>query len=217
MFEKPVERNYFNKFDSNISYTIDAYGLHRYFKTCGSELNAKEAMALAGEKGYNPVLISKQILKGSCCSASSPTSEEIKLSSIKNIFFDFDKSNLRLASKRQLNDLFSILKSNPGYTSKLRAHTDAKGSLSYNEALSNRRAKVALQYLVSRGIPTSHVLTETFGENEPIAKNALNNGADTEIGRQFNRRVEIVILDSYGNILNDMVERIKVPNELAKL
>jgi len=216
VFERPVERSYFNNLGYEVSYGSGAYGLHRYYSACGTEAKANECMAAAREKGYNPVLLTKDMLRGSCCSAPSYTTPTVELSSIQNIFFDFDKSNLRSISKKQLNDLGSILRANPGYTAKLRAHTDAKGSFVYNEALSTRRARTAQKFLQQMGTPSSQIQTETFGENDPIAKNELSNGSDTEEGRQFNRRVEIVIMDAQGNILNNMVDKIYVPESLSK-
>ena len=109
------------------------------------------------------------------------------------IFFDFDKSNLRSASQTELDDMAAILKKNPDYEAVLRAHTDFKGSDAYNEALSDRRATNAKQYLISKGIAASRIKTSLSGEKDPIAKNE-----EDDRGRQYNRRVELFVQDKNG-------------------
>ena len=131
---------------------------------------------------------------------------------LQNIFFDFDKSDLRAESKRRLDLLHTILIENPGYNVEFRAHTDAKGSTEYNEGLADRRAASAESYMLSRGIPQSRLRTTRFGERAPIAKNEIN-GEDTPAGRQLNRRVEVVVYSTDGAVVN-LVEAIYVPAHL---
>lgn len=214
VFENKVDINYFNKLGSNVYYSKDAYGFHRYYKgVYNNEAEARSLMSKYNELGYNCFLKSKSNLQNTCVCNNIPLPKSL-LNTIESIFFDFDRANLRPASRQQLGDLVSILNDFPGYKTLLRAHTDSKGSNSYNEALSMRRANAAKQYLISRGITSSRIQTETFGEADPIAKNELNDGQDTEQGRQFNRRVEILILNEDGSILNEIVDEIEVPKEL---
>ncbi len=214
VFEKKVDINYFNKIGSNIYYAHDTYGFHRYYKGIyNNEADAKNILTKFSEAGYNCSLVPGSELGNSCVCNYIPVPKSL-LNSIKNIFFDFDKSNLKTESRQQLNDLVVILRDFPSYKVMLRAHTDSKGSNSYNEALSLRRAGSAKKYLISRGITSSRIKTETYGEANPIAKNELADGADTELGRQFNRRVEIIILDSDGHTLNEIVDEIEIPQGL---
>ncbi|MEM9822345.1 MAG: OmpA family protein [Bacteroidota bacterium] len=213
VFETQVDINYFNKIGSQVYHSHDTYGFHRYYKGVYDEAEAKNRMTQFGQMGYNCALVSKDELGNSCVCNYIPMPQNL-LNSIKNIFFDFDRSNLRTESRKQLSDLVTILRDFPDYSTTLRAHTDSKGSNSYNESLSLRRANAAKQYLISRGISSSRIKTETFGEADPIAKNELNDGQDTEEGRQFNRRVEILITDKYGGILNEIVDEIEIPDEL---
>ncbi len=216
VFETKVDINYFNNLGSNVYYSKDNYGFHRYYKGIyDSRTEAEKMQAQFDQKGYNCLLASKTELENSCICSYIPRPVSL-LNTIQNIFFDFDQSFLRAASKKELNDLVSIMRDFPGYTTILRAHTDSKGSNSYNEALSLRRAGSAKKYLIGRGIASSRIKTETFGEVNPIAKNELNDGQDTEQGRQFNRRVEILILDQDGNILNEIVDEIEIPAELEQ-
>jgi outer membrane protein OmpA-like peptidoglycan-associated protein len=67
-------------------------------------------------------------------------------------------------------------------------HTDSTGSDTYNQALSERRARAVADYLISRGVGYARIRSQGFGEPQPIASN------DSEQGRSANRRVEIKIV-----------------------
>lgn len=121
----------------------------------------------------------------------------VKSCNLNWIFFDFDKSDLRAASKTELDQLVTILKDNKDYVAVLKANTDWKGSNAYNEALSNRRAGNSKAYLVSKGIDAARIKTSMNGEKEPVAKNEVGS-QDSEAGRQFNRRVELYVEDKSG-------------------
>lgn len=140
-----------------------------------------------------------------------PPVEEVK-SQLEWIFFDFDKADLRTASMAELDTMAMLLTSHADWTGLLRGHTDAKGSNDYNRALSQRRVDNAKAYLVSKGIDAARITTEISGEEEPIAKNEKGN-ADTEEGRQFNRRVELYVK---GGDSGAKVEEIKpsIPDDL---
>ncbi|MFN0202022.1 MAG: DUF1508 domain-containing protein [Bacteroidia bacterium] len=136
--------------------------------------------------------------------------ENVRLSSI---FFDFDKADLRSISQTQLDKLVKVLNDNNSYTCELRAFTDAKGNDAYNKALSQKRGDNAFVYLKEKGIAENRVKISTFGETNPIAKNALNDGKDTEEGRQLNRRVEIEVFDASGKKV-EITDKIAVPKKL---
>ncbi len=121
----------------------------------------------------------------------------VKSCDLNWIFFDFDKSDLRTASKTELDELVTILKDNKDYVAVLKANTDWKGSDAYNEALSNRRASNSKAYLVSKGIDAGRIKTSLNGEKDPVAKNEVGS-QDSEAGRQFNRRVELYVEDKSG-------------------
>jgi outer membrane protein OmpA-like peptidoglycan-associated protein len=214
VFEEKVDINYFNRIGSEIHYTEDSYGFHRYYKgVYTNEEEAKQYLTKFKQLGYKAYLRSKSEFDNPCVCGRIPMPESL-LNTIQNIFFDFDRSDLRNDSRRQLNDLAAIMRDFSDYKVVFRAHTDAKGSNDYNDALSMRRANSAKQFLMSKGISNSRIETETFGEESPIAKNELEDGQDTEEGRQFNRRVEIIILDKDGTIMNEIVEEIDIPDDL---
>ena len=110
-----------------------------------------------------------------------------------------------------LDRLYSILYHNPTYKAEILANTDAKGSIEYNVDLSMRRAQSAINYLRGLGIANARLSTTQNGEEKPAAKNELDNGIDTEEGRQLNRRVDLIVKDSNGKILNEIIEPLNVP------
>ncbi len=203
----------FYNVDGQIFYSKDKYDFHRYFvgkfDEAGAEAESKKLEAL----GYNTSVMHESFFNATCTCYKTPPPRKL-ISSLQSIFFDFDKYNLRSESREQLNLMASNLKENSSFIASLRAHTDAKGNDSYNDRLSKNRANEARKYLIRRGIPASRIRIETYGEHNPIAKNELKNGVDTEEGRQLNRRVVLEILDSDGNSMS-LVEPIAVPDELG--
>ena len=107
---------------------------------------------------------------------------------LRNVFFDFDKSTLKKESEVELNKLVDYLTSNKGIKIEIGGHTDNQGSQSYNERLSNDRAKAVYDYLVNKGINSDRMSYKGYGMSKPIATN------DTEEGRSLNRRTEFTIV-----------------------
>src|SRR4030043_2328451 len=104
-----------------------------------------------------------------------------------NVLFAFDKSNLSDDAKISLDKLVKVLNSYPDTNIEVQGHTDSKGSVSYNQSLSERRANVVSGYLSDKNINTSRVTIKGFGESLPKYDNA------TADGRTQNRRVEFLI------------------------
>lgn len=146
-------------------------------------------------------------LKNGCCGIM-PLYESLTL---RHVFFEFDKSYLTMKSVSDLNRLIRYLDQHNSYTVELLAHTDARGTNDYNQALSERRLEAVKKYLTMKGIASSRVSGKIFGEETPIAKNELN-GQDAPKGRSLNRRVEIVVKN--GDEVVPVVEEIEVPDYL---
>lgn len=91
--------------------------------------------------------------------------EKIELSPI---FFKFDKSNITAEAAFELDKLVQIMKKYPEMVINATSHTDIRGPESYNEGLSDRRAKTTVQYVISKGIDESRISGEGKGETEPI-------------------------------------------------
>ena len=114
--------------------------------------------------------------------------EGIKVTLSENtVNFDFDSSNLTSVAKTNLNKLAEVLKNNPDTNINIYGHTDSRGTDSYNQSLSERRANAVVNYLVSLGVAKSRLFAMGVGEKEPIADNS------TDAGRAKNRRVEFAI------------------------
>ncbi|MFK8006062.1 MAG: OmpA family protein [Saprospiraceae bacterium] len=212
VYNKTVSAAQFQNINGEIFYSKDKYDFHRYFVGKYDEASAETESKKLEALGYNTTVMHESFFNATCTCYKTPPPRKL-VSSLQSIFFDFDKYNLRAESRKQLSLMVNNLKENPSLIASLRAHTDAKGNDSYNDRLSKNRAKSAKKYLISRGIPASRIKIETYGEHQPIAKNQLENGADTEEGRQFNRRVVLEILDKNGNSMS-LVEPIYVPSEL---
>jgi OOP family OmpA-OmpF porin len=101
------------------------------------------------------------------------------------VLFDFDSAEIKSEAQPLLNEASEILKKNPEIKFEIDGHTDNIGSAEYNMKLSERRAKAAMEYFLSRGIDPNRLTTKGFGFTRPVA----NNG--TKEGQAKNRRVEL--------------------------
>lgn len=108
---------------------------------------------------------------------------------INNIFFDFNKTELKTASYSELNRIFDSMSDGQIKKIQISGHTDAIGSDDYNLNLSQKRADAVFNYFRNKGIPAYRMDVIGFGETQPIAPN------DTEEGQSKNRRVEFKILE----------------------
>ena len=117
-----------------------------------------------------------------------------------NIYFNFDKHDIRQGAADTLDQVLATLKEYPELIVEVRGHTDAKGSNTYNDKLSQQRSDAAIQYLIDKGVDKSRLVPKGFGEDQPAAPNATLEGEDDPKGRQLNRRVEFKILEgTVGN------------------
>lgn len=173
---------------------------------------------LAGAKGY---LNAKQEFTSDTAEEDAEYSVDFSLASINkpvvidNIFYDFDKASLRPESKQALDEMAKIMRDNPNITIEMASHTDRKGSDEYNLALSERRAKSVIDYLISVGIQSDRLQHVGYGESRPktITKKlareypqfeegtVLNeefidtlSPEDQEAADQINRRTEFQVL-----------------------
>lgn len=108
---------------------------------------------------------------------------------LKNIFFEFDKYDLKKESMAELSKLTEFMRKNPGVSIEISGHTDNKGSESYNKTLSKNRAKSVYDHLIKKGIDKERLTYKGYGQDEPIADNS------TDEGRAKNRRTEFKIIE----------------------
>lgn len=86
---------------------------------------------------------------------------------VENIFYDFDQATLRPESKEALDELAAMLRDNPHVALEMSSHTDRIGPLEYNIALSDRRAKSVVDYLVAAGIQPERLTWTGYGKTRP--------------------------------------------------
>lgn len=108
---------------------------------------------------------------------------------VNNIFFDFNKYELKKESFFELERLYRFLEQNPDIRVKIEAHTDDIGSDAFNLDLSMKRARAVVDYLISKGLTTERLVPVGHGESRPEVPN------DTEENRALNRRVEFRIAE----------------------
>src|SRR6185369_1524598 len=112
--------------------------------------------------------------------------EGIQVTFASGLLFDFDSDRVLPAARTNLDNLAASLQKYKDSELMIVGHTDAKGTDSYNQELSERRARSAASYLRSQGV-SRRIQALGRGETEPVATN------DTDDGRQQNRRVEVAI------------------------
>jgi photosystem I P700 chlorophyll a apoprotein A2 len=122
------------------------------------------------------------------------TEREIRIELAADVLFDFDRAELRPDALESLRKLAAVVAAHPGRPVRIEGHSDAKGADAYNQALSERRARSVEAWLAGPGgIEESRLRARGLGETRPKAPNAKPDGSDDPLGRQQNRRVEIVI------------------------
>ncbi|NCT18680.1 MAG: OmpA family protein [Flavobacteriia bacterium] len=112
--------------------------------------------------------------------------------SLQPIYFDFDRYNIRPDAAIELAKILAALREYPELIIHIESHTDSRGSDSYNELLSERRAQSTLEWLISKGITRNRLTAKGYGEGRLI--NECSNGVEcTEEAHQLNRRSMFII------------------------
>lgn len=107
------------------------------------------------------------------------------------IYFEFDKHNITKEAAFELDKALNAMTKYPNMVVKVESHTDVRGSASYNQRLSERRAKSTVQYLISKGIDASRLSSEGKGESDPLIDCGKN---CTDEEHQKNRRSDFIIV-----------------------
>lgn len=107
---------------------------------------------------------------------------------LNNIFFDFDKYDLKDKSILELNKVINFMKTNPDIKIRISGHTDNQGAADYNKQLSLQRAKAVYDFLVANKIDSTRIEYVGYGQEKPAFPN------DTEENRSKNRRIEFEII-----------------------
>lgn len=86
---------------------------------------------------------------------------------LTDVFFDFDKYDIRPSDAKTLDANATWLKSNPNHLVLIEGHCDERGTNEYNLALGERRAKSTMNYLVSQGVQANRITIISYGEERP--------------------------------------------------
>ncbi len=116
-----------------------------------------------------------------------PVEENITIT-LNNVFFDFDRWDLKPESFPELDRISTLMHEKTALQIEIAGHTDSTGPEAYNQTLSRRRADAVVRYFQSNGIADARMKVVFFGESKPVESNA------TVEGRRKNRRVEFKIL-----------------------
>jgi len=147
-------------------------------KAVEAKLNAQQS-----EIEQNRILIDELKKRGADV---RPSSRGVVVN-LPDILFDFGKAELTSGANMTMEEISTVVRSVHGRLISVEGHTDSIGTVSYNESLSEDRARSVARKLEQEGVPRKQMSVKGFGEGAPIATN------NTEAGRARNRRVEIII------------------------
>ena len=117
-------------------------------------------------------------------------SDKNELTIIQNIYYPSGSWDIQPDAAKELDKIAGILKQNPNITIELSSHSDANGNDAYNLNLSGKRAKSAVQFIISKGINKNRVSGKGYGESK-ILNRCLNEVKCSEKEHSLNRRTEI--------------------------
>ena len=146
-----------------------------------------------GQAGPVPISVTVDDGRGGSASdtvtiqVAAPPPPPAREYAFEDVHFDFDRFSLRPGATRILDEAVDAMNDDPNLSLTLEGHTCNIGTSEYNQALGERRATAVRDYLTSRGIPASRLLTVTFGEERPMHDNAR------EETRRLNRRAALVV------------------------
>ncbi|MCY7410348.1 MAG: OmpA family protein, partial [Chitinophagales bacterium] len=126
---------------------------------------------------------------------------------LSNIYYDYNKANIRTDAAIVLDTLVTLLKENPGVKVELGSHTDSRGQDAYNMRLSQSRAQSVVDYLVANGIDGTRLTAKGYGETQPV--NKCTNGIKcSEEEFQRNRRTTFKVTSAEFTIESSTPETI---------
>ncbi|MBK8923950.1 MAG: OmpA family protein [Saprospirales bacterium] len=112
---------------------------------------------------------------------------------LENIYYDYDKWDIRPDAEPTLNRLAEVLRQNPDIRIQLGSHTDCRGNDNYNQTLSQKRAQSAVNYLISRGLDPGRLSALGYGETQPAVDCVCAKCSEPE--HQANRRTTFKIVE----------------------
>lgn len=154
----------------------DYFTTRKLFTTVGKSVNQKKLTEFITNINFETdILMDRIVLEKSIV--------------LNNIYYDFDKVNIREDAKPVLDSLVLIMNDNLEIFIELGSHTDSRDTEIYNLDLSRRRALSAVEYMIRRGIDSNRITAKGYGESVLLISNAT-----TEEAHQQNRRTEFKVL-----------------------
>jgi len=166
--------------------TIGCPGRQLLDKPC--PMPAPAPVAAAPEPAPAPAYVAPEPVPAPAYVAPAPVPAPPQKLVLEGVNFDFDKASLRQEDIGSLDNDVATLKSWGDVNIEVAGHTDSMGSDAYNMKLSQQRAEAVRNFLISRGVSADRLTAKGYGESQPVADNA------TDEGRFKNRRVELVPL-----------------------
>jgi outer membrane protein OmpA-like peptidoglycan-associated protein/tetratricopeptide (TPR) repeat protein len=189
---------YDSQFNLVSTATSDDKGNYSFTVECGKTYNVraekpeyttkeqKITIASTNGKTYLPIALEKSKCKVTIGDDLG------KCFGIKMIYFDLDKSNIRTEAALDLEKILDVLNQNPTMKLDIRSHTDSRQTFKYNEALSERRAKSTINWLIKNGVNSNRLTGKGYGETQ-LVNNCADGVKCTEDEHQLNRRSEFII------------------------
>ena len=196
------------KSDGSFSYQVTPGVDYLFLATCKGYLNHKEELSVKPSEESQ-----EYTLQFALPSISAPVV-------VDNVFYDFDKADIRQESTVALDKLVTLLNDNPNITIELSAHCDYRGSEAYNKRLSQARAEACVNYLIAHGIAKERLTPAGYGKEKPkkVRKKLTEkitwlkegdvlteefigklDSEKQEVCNQLNRRTEFIVLrTTYG-------------------
>jgi outer membrane protein OmpA-like peptidoglycan-associated protein len=179
--------------DSEGNFNINSSCEKGSYMVMGTKENYEEgslAFKVLDSKGINDL----ELLLASNFTPADLGSDLAKKLNLEKIYFDFDQSYIRRDAQVIMEKVIAYLKQYPQVKVRIGSHTDAIGNDSYNESLSQRRAKATYNYLISKGINESRLSFKGFGETE-LTNECDNNTKCSSEKHQLNRRSEFIVVE----------------------
>jgi OmpA-OmpF porin, OOP family len=124
---------------------------------------------------------------------------------LKNVYYDFNKSDLSLLVKKNIDStLYELMLKATDIIVEVSAHTDSVGNADYNKKLSQDRADNVVKYLVGKGISKKRLIARGYGSSKPVAPNYKPDHSDNPEGREKNRRTEFRVVGTLSSQVEDV-------------
>lgn len=163
---------------------------------CDYELLTKKSGFEAAEKMYRSGEINCNQLQPAVSiylqAEANPVMEVGTVIKLENVYYDYNKFNIRSDAATDLDHLVDLMKKYPTLEIELGSHTDARGSDEYNAWLSQQRAEAAVKYIISKGVSKRRLKAKGYGESE-LVNGCVNDVECDDATHEQNRRTEIKI------------------------